>query len=326
MGQRHLSERGSEFNRASTRVDNRAMPTSWHSALLDRLLSTAHDAGGWGYAAGRSFCAEPTCLASIALAKQNVDSAVVRRALDRLVGAQPADGCVPVMDADDAPCWTTALAILSWTLAGSEQVERYRPALDKARHWLLHARGLAIPDNPTVYGHNPSLIGWSWVRDTHSWVEPTGYAVLALRALEQSDHPRVREAIQLLLDRAIPGGGWNYGNSRVFQNTLRPFPGTTGVALAALAGEPIEPRIRAGLDYLASELPTIRAPMSLAWGVMGLTAWGHRPPEASAWLGECAQRCLRETPNPLYDALLLLADLEECPLTSVHRVAEMTHG
>ena len=60
---------------------------------------------------------------------------------------------------------------------------------------------------------------------------------MALRAAGRASHPRVREAVRLLCDRALDEGGWNYGNTRVFANTLQPFPATTGIALTALAGE-----------------------------------------------------------------------------------------
>lgn len=153
------------------------------------------------------------------------------------------------------------------------------------------------------------------MENTHAWVEPTAYAILALRGAGKGEHPRVREGTQLILDRAIPGGGWNYGNPRVYRNTLRPFPGTTGIALAALAGQPSDSRIESGIAYLSHELRRVRSPMSLGWGLIGLTAWGRRPDEASVWLEECARHALRSAPNAMYDALLLLADLDPCPLT-----------
>ena len=85
-------------------------------------------------------------------------------------------------------------------------------------------------------------------------------------------------------------------------------------------------RVEAGLDYLISELPKVRAPMSLAWGVIALTAWDRRPSEAADWLDETTGRTLTEDPNALYDALLLLADRVPCPLVSVQRTVEAVHG
>ena len=30
----------------------------------------------------------------------------------------------------------------------------------------------------------------------------------------------------------------------------------------------------------------MRTPLSLAWGILGLSAWGRRPAEAAAWVDE----------------------------------------
>jgi hypothetical protein len=158
------------------------------------------------------------------------------------------------------------------------------------------------------------LVGWPWVAGTHSWVEPTAYAVLALRAAGKSEHARVREAVELILDRALPEGGWNYGNRRIFDNVLRPFPATTGVALAGLIKEPRDDRIDVAIDYLGRALQRVRAPLSLAWGLIGLRAWKAQPPDAEAWLAQCASRVAEHPAAPQHDALLLLAGSKTCPV------------
>jgi hypothetical protein len=250
-----------------------------------------------------------------------METDVWKGGLAYLARLQHSDGSVPIALNIESPCWPTALALLAWSSSESNTARRYRPQAEKAVNWLLHTRGKSVEPNPKVYGHDTSLRGWSWVEDSHSWVEPTSYGVLALRAAGKSGHERAREGIRLILDRAIPGGGWNYGNSRVFANTLRPFPGPTGIALTALAGQPSDPRIDAGIAYLTQELRRVRAPMSLGWGLIGLTAWNQRPGQASAWLNECAERALRSAPNAMYDALLLLADMDPSPIA--HELPEV---
>jgi hypothetical protein len=84
-------------------------------------------------------------------------------------------------------------------------------------------------------GHNGMLVGWPWVSGTHSWVEPTSLALLAMGREGRAGHPRAREGVRVLIDRAIPGGGWNVGNTVVFGTRLRPSPGPSGLALLALA-------------------------------------------------------------------------------------------
>ena len=168
------------------------------------------------------------------------------------------------------------------------------------------------------------LVGWPWVRDTHSFVEPTALAILGLRCAGQADHPRLREGVRLLLDRALPDGGWNYGNTRVFENVLRPFPAPSGVALAALAGASTDRRVDAGAAYLTTVLPGVRAPLSLGWGLIGLGAVDRRPEEAPHWLAKSAVRAGAADGNILYTALLLLADAER-PVFSV-RAGSPAHG
>ncbi len=159
-----------------------------------------------------------------------------------------------------------------------------------------------------MVGHNTSLVGWPWVPETHSWLEPTAFAILALSREGFGDHPRVQQGLDLILDRAIPGGGWNYGNRAVFGRTLRPQPGPTGIALLALAALGVStPVIPAAIDYLLGTLPNVRAAASLGWGVLGLRAYHACPSVADSWLADALDRSLRRTDATLGLAVLLLA-------------------
>ena len=87
------------------------------------------------------------------------------------------------------------------------------------------------------------LVGWPWVNGTFSWVEPTAYAVMALKRLRRQLPPdatrdRIDEAEELFADRACSDGGWNYGNTRVFDEDLWSYPDTTALVLLALADRP----------------------------------------------------------------------------------------
>jgi len=134
------------------------------------------------------------------------------------------------------------------------------------------------------------LRGWPWIANTHSWVEPTSLAILALRITGGAEQERVKEGLHLLLDRQLPGGGWNYGNTKVFGQELFPFPESTGTALNALKGMVPKSQIQKSLDYLKSRLQDVRTPLSLGWGLMGLASWGEKPTEARAMINECLER------------------------------------
>jgi hypothetical protein len=159
-----------------------------------------------------------------------------------------------------------------------------------------------------VIGHDSSLAGWPWVAGTHSWLEPTALAILALCREGQRDHPRVSAGIELILDREIKAGGWNYGNKVVFGHDLRPQPGPTGVVLLALAarGEQSTAVARA-LSYLRKSLPNLRAGVSLGWGLLGLRAHRALPPESATWLRESFERCTGRPDACMSLAVLLLA-------------------
>src|SRR5262249_56719053 len=84
-------------------------------------------------------------------------------------------------------------------------------ALDDAARALLALRGrpLDFRGEENVNDVNGLLIGWPWAEGNFSWVEPTAWAVLALRRAGQGDHPRVKEGQDLLLDRVLDNGGGN---------------------------------------------------------------------------------------------------------------------
>ena len=298
-------------------ADLNRMRASLRQALLKRLVDGSNPDGSWGYLPRSRGRAEPTALATLALAAQDVEPQARTAALSWLGTLQQADGAVS-LSADLPECrWPTALVTLAWLGDELEVSEPLGPQARKAVDWLLNSRGQTLPPNPRIFGHDTTLSGWSWSQGTHSFVEPTALAMLALRLAGQGNNPRVREGVRVLLDRALPDGGWNYGNTRVIDNTLRPFPATTGLALAALGGEPDAARIEAGIRYLLRVLPSVRAPLSLSWGLIGLAVWDAHPRESESWLSECAVRALRHSQNVLYDALLILANAEHCPLTGL---------
>ncbi len=303
-------------------VDNLPMSTDWNHRLSDRLLANVATGGGWGYRSSGSAYAEPTALALLALSAGHAGGGECVAACDWLARIQRTDGSVPVSGEIPSPGWATALSVLAWRRTSENSSDTHQPNIDRAVRWLLAQEGRPLPSNPTVFGHDTTLLGWPWVEGTHTWAEPTAYAVLALRTLGFADHARVREGIRVLLDRALPSGGWNYGNTRVFQNVLRPFPATTGVVLASLAGEPRDSRIDAAIAYLRETLPRVRAPLSLGWGLLGLSAWDARPTESQTWLEEAADHALKREADPMSDALLLLA--EAGALLSV--TSSGTHG
>ncbi len=126
---------------------------------------------------------------------------------------------------------------------------------------------------------------WLLTRYPASWVVPTAFAVLALSQLPCSCGglervaPRIDCGIQMLFDRACPGGGWNAGNGVVYGTALAPHPDDTAIALLALSDRGPDAIVQNGVQYLERVAPTLTAPWSLAWTILALTA--HRRPTTS---------------------------------------------
>jgi hypothetical protein len=288
----------------------------WMSDARAELLSFRAPGCGWGYRRGGEACVEPTALAALALRATSGDDAtrseasqIGSEASECVARAQRPDGSLGVSPTRATPGWMTPYALLLWDAFGACPDRAAR-----ATAWLLKQSGatLARSDDPRgVAGHDTTIVGWPWVSDTHSWVEPTALAVMALGKVGQGSHPRVQEGLRLICDRSVAGGGWNYGNKAVFGTALRAQPAPTGIALLALASagnEPRGPMIRHAVDFLRATLPGTRASASLSWGLLGLKAWGEVPEESDRWLAEArAAVAGRADAGPKLACLLLAA-------------------
>lgn len=283
----------------------------WLSTLLDDLSDPAN----WSYQSGGVCAAEPTALAALALASHRRSEAA-NNACQRLVELQAADGGVAVTAQRSSPCWPTGWAALAWTKTASLTAEqRYQPNIDRAIGWMLAFQGRTMESLPDM-GHNPRLNGWPWIEGTHPWCEPTAVNLLALKATGHDAHPRAREAAAMLIDRLLPGGGCNYGNTTVLGQVLRPHIEPSGVVAAALAGE-TDPtgRLDRSLQFLEQAARKTRGAASLAYAIIGLAAHGRRPTDSDRLLAFAATQRRSWQSSPLRKALLALAAAQPCPLT-----------
>jgi hypothetical protein len=299
----------------------------WFDQLLDRLCATLP----CGYHIGGPASSEPTALAALALTSHK-RSAAAGIAINSLSGMQSADGSVGPTATQATPGWPTALAVLAanyFATSAPPATFHLSRQFDtpKAVAWILQTKGEALPRNDAT-GHDTTLIGWPWVEETHSWVEPTAMQVLALKATGYNDHPRTREAVRLLIDRLLAGGGCNYGNTVVMGQELRPHLQPTGLAMMTLAGETDrDGRIAKSLDYLSRELSPRTAAASLAYGLLGMAAHGRLPRDSEAWLENAYRRTVAREAAPYRLALLALAVLgDRCPLIAKELTADHTDG
>lgn len=273
-------------------------------SLIEGLKNRMLPDGGGAFFNGGSYRTDATAWAIIGLRSAGEGGNLIEPGLNRLAGDQMRDGRVVTSpDAPDA-FWVTPLAVLAWQ--GSK---RHKENMNRAVEFLSTTSGEHWEKQKLdPVAHDTSIRGWSWTADAHSWIAPTSYSLLALRAVGKVRHPRAEEAARMLMNRQLATGGWNYGNTSVYGRQLYPQPDQTGVALSALSPYVKKGEVIHSLEYLGREIGRIRTPLSLGWGLLGLRAWGNRPPESMNWVRECVDRQNRRgTYNTQELSLLLLA-------------------
>lgn len=245
-------------------------------ALAQRLREHANPDGGWGYIPGRRSRVEPTSWALLSLtAARPAGDWSPDPALQFLQRARTARGLL-ADDADAPPNYAfSALAALT--------AAHIDPRLTTA--WLrgpaeaiVGGRGVALLDRSETRQRN-SLQAWPWIDGCFSWIEPTAWCLLLMKRLRR-DWPdarlseRVEEAERLLFDCSCDGGGWNYGNGAVLDQSLDPFVPTTALALLALQDRPGHPAVRRGLAYLRTHAHDEPSGMALSLALVCLARFG----------------------------------------------------
>jgi hypothetical protein len=245
-------------------------------------------AGGWPYAAGKQAFAEPTCYALLALAGQPGSQTETtrraereRRALAWFASLSQAGPLVAREKEKEAALpgsvdvWGTIVSFFALRRlnVGADLTERYL-------RFLLGARGNRVDEaSSRMLKLDGSLQAWAWAMGTASWVEPTAYALLALKSHGLKSHERVQVGEKFLLDRACYDGGWNYGNKEVLDVVLEPMPTVTAYALLALQDLDRDHEvIKKSLGYLGAELAARQSSLSLALGVLCFDVYA-RPTE-----------------------------------------------
>lgn len=292
----------------------------WPTELVQRLLRQPV----CGYRAEKTPATEPTALTSLALHAFDHPEAALQGAM-KLAQWQSPDGSVGVRPLEPTPIWPTSLAMLAWMQMN--QAEKFQPHLNAAAAITLREQGKKLDKQDySQIGHNGQLVGWSWAANTHSWIEPTILHLLSLQALGKGNHPRVREAIALLIDRQLPGGGCNYGNTSVLGQMLRPHLQPSGMLLLAIVGEE-DPsgRVSKSVEYVAQAVNAQSSTASLCWGLIGLAAAKRRPADADAWLAQAYKRTVDGDQAPQKFALLAQAALgEQSPLITLPQRGKKT--
>jgi len=261
-----------------------------------KLLKAGQNSdGGWGAVAGKGSNTEVTALAILALQANGSDSEV-SRARRWLIEHQNTDGSWPLSAAAKGSSWSTALAMIALgdSPDGQERIV-------KAGNWVLEQEGSkpgilanlvrAIRFEKNVVHLNEDLIGWSWSPDTFSWVEPTSYCLLALKKhrrilSEKALRERIDQGELMIYDRMCEGGGWNYGNSSVYGDSMWPYPDVTAVALIALQDRRERKENQLSLRVLIDLAQKTDSGLALSWTALCLALYGEKHDEMEKLLAQ----------------------------------------
>ena len=245
------------------------------------LLSRQNPDGGWGAVLGKRSNTEMTGLSVLALqslGNNSVASAPLQKGMRWLIARQNDDGSWPINEYAKGPSWATAIAIIA--LASASE---YRAQVVKAGQWALEQEGgkpgiLAkfinfVTGQKKVVRLNQDLIGWPWTTGNFSWVEPTSYFMIAVKKLKAelpatTFQQRVEQAELMLYDRMCDGGGWNSGNSEVYDEKLWAYPDTTALALIATQERRQRQENQISLRALGEMMKSVDSGLALSWATI----------------------------------------------------------
>lgn len=224
--------------------------------------------GGWGYHSDSAQAyPEPTCYSLLALKNLPFPQ---QKSLGWLSNLVNENGQL-YLPKDDSPNWGTCHLII--TLLRLNLLPEIR---DASINWLLEWESQYTESKVEDIALDSTLVGWPWISDTFSWVQPTAFAVLALKLSGLKTHPRVLEAEKLLFDRTCTGGGWNFGNPIILDRPVDPSMVETAITLLALQDLPEDrEEISKGLDVLESGLFNLPSALALSLGILCLTIYKY---------------------------------------------------
>jgi hypothetical protein len=253
------------------------MMSSRLSQAIDFLRARQNPDGGWGYAAGRASLVEPTGLGAIAL---HAAGAAVEagRGLAFLKSCQTASGAVGIGPRAADGGWMAYAALLAFHALGAGSEEQ------RLKDWILgfeDASARFSKEEVAIvaerYRYDATIPGWAWTPRTTAWVEPTALFIVALRrAGVPAAEKRIRSGVELILDRRVPSGGWNFGNPYSKSYALEASTMSTALALDALGAAGIpesHSAVAAGLRYLKKALAGDVSTASLAWALLALKSF-----------------------------------------------------
>jgi len=260
--------------------------------IVDSLTKAQNSDGGWGAGRAKASNTEVTSLAVLSLSTVGTPSLKrnVERGLTWLIDRQGENGSFLLSTSVKESSWTTALATVCLS-----QFKSHRQKAILGANWLLGQEGRRLGWLGSLFYHlapekrnvqlNPDLKGWPWTSGSFSWVEPTAYALIALKKLKtylgrNLVEKRIEQGELMIYDRMCKEGGWNYGNSTVFGENLWPYPDITALTLIALQDHQTEEANELSIQSLRKMLAQNDSGLSLSWSILCFSLYGY---DTSEW-------------------------------------------
>src|SRR6185437_2126869 len=236
--------------------------------LTASYLESQNKDGWWPYVAGHDESVEATAWCAMACRKNEKISLA---ALKHLIETQNQDGGWSTAPNTGASDWSTAAAVLTLNVLhnnNNKQIDNSLAqkvdfAVEKGCEFLIGLRTDIITDVSRVglmilQGPNFDYPrGWPWEPNTYHWVEPTSYAILAIKtspfATEKRYKRIVTQAQKYLLEKTCKPAGWNFGSPRTLGSEWPALPSPTSFALIALQDtDKNAQQMQDALDYLCN--------------------------------------------------------------------------
>lgn len=246
------------------------------------LLKEGH--GSWPYHPGGDTSLETTAWCAIALKS---DKAITDKTWQFYKQCQNKNGGWSTNSHDPNSDWTSNLVLLSLRVTSASLpmdadkltlinsgyqylVQSRQEAYVEFLRWIFWL--LRLPAN------FPAGRGWPFVPGTVMLVEPTAYALMALKPTKHSAEDPLKSIIALgeeyLFNRFCQRGGWNYGENVRLTEQLPAYPVTTAQAIVALQDKPDNERIQTGLKFLSQSARQNNTIMALAWSALARDCLG----------------------------------------------------
>jgi hypothetical protein len=228
---------------------------------------------------------EATAWSTIALLD---DISVIEQTAPFLIQNQNTDGGWPTTPGELSN-WTTSPTLLALRYVKSAHPALNLTGLDAAIgngiQWLMERR--TDPQVPILrllllylYGKgglDGTGKGWAWTGNLYHWVEPTVYALMALKFPAPVDSDLVRQSIKngnkYLLTHTCKDGGWNHGQFFCLGENLPGYILTTSESLIALLDDADHKKVKRAVEFLSSFKYEPYSAWSLAWSIIALSTY-----------------------------------------------------